>query len=31
LAQGPDGNIHQLTIDGTLWRVAPSSDGLSTV
>lgn len=24
LAQGPDGNIYQLTLDGTLYRIAPS-------
>jgi glucose/arabinose dehydrogenase len=24
LAQGPDGSIYQLTLDGTLWRIAPS-------
>ena len=29
LAQGPDGNIYQLTIDGTLYRITPS--GTNTV
>jgi aldose sugar dehydrogenase len=31
LQQGPDGSIYQLTIDGTLWRIAPSDDGSSDV
>ena len=32
LEQGPDGNIYQLTYsDGTLWRIAPSSDEPLTV
>ena len=25
LAQGPDGNIYQLTLDGTLSRIVPST------
>ena len=29
LAQGPDGNIYQLTLDGTLYRITPS--GTETV
>ncbi len=31
LAQGPDDSIYQLTIDGTLWRIAPSSTETSSV
>lgn len=31
LVQGPDGSIYQLTFDGKLTRIAPSSDVLSTV
>ena len=29
LAQGPDGNIYQLTLDGTLSRIAPSNNALT--
>ena len=29
LAQGPDGSIYQLTIDGKLWRIAPSDEPLT--
>jgi hypothetical protein len=28
LAQGPDGNLHQLTLDGKLWRIAPVPTGV---
>jgi aldose sugar dehydrogenase len=31
LAQGPDGDIYQLTLDGTLWRITPSSAESTTV
>ena len=31
LAQDPEGNIYQLTFDGKLSRISPSSDVLSTV
>jgi aldose sugar dehydrogenase len=31
IQQAPDGSIYQLTIDGTLWRIAPSDDGSSDV
>ena len=31
LAEDPDGNIYQLTFDGKLSRISPSSDVLSTV
>ena len=31
LEQGPDGNIYQLTYDGKLHRIAPSSTETSTV
>ena len=31
LQQAPDGSIYQLTIDGTLSRIAPSDDGSSDV
>ncbi len=31
LLQAPDGSIYQLTIDGTLWRIAPPTTETSTV
>jgi hypothetical protein len=31
LAQGPDGAIYQLTFDGKLTRIGPTSDQLSSV
>jgi glucose/arabinose dehydrogenase len=31
LAQGPDGSIYQMTLDGTLWRIAPSDTATMTV
>ncbi len=31
LAQGPDGSIYQMTLDGTLWRIAPSDTETLTV